>query len=1369
MSYYLCYHIFYMITVNTSDHIEQTLSPSQSKAARALLAWNQQELAQRAQIGVSTVADFERGKRIPTSNNIEAMTAAFASAGISFVNGGVQGPARTSSSGGTTSATTTTRLIEATDLHQWAARNDAKQYFPQLIERLIQATTNYGAKRLLFRSGDSVQQAGWDGICVQDVNVVSAWLPAGSSGWELGVQARGIKKKANDDYEKRVDDPGGFDPLETTFVFATPQRWQQGAQWAREKWAENGWKKVVVLDADELIGWIDLYPQVQYWLASRLGKIVPGTTSLSDFWLQWRQSTERPMTPALVFGDRDEDGTKLLKWLRDAPAVFALQGDSPQEAMAFLYAALDRLPAEHAQRQISRCIIATTTEAATALGKSPTPLVIVMEASDPGLATELKSQGHHVFVVHGSHVGTSDLVNTLTRPPYEAFKDALTEMGFDEDRATVLTRDTARKIVILRRLIPSAAGKLEPEWAVKDRGKLLIPALLAGAWDSSYEGDRRVMEKLSGEPWKTFEARCPGWIFIPDAPLRNAGTTWKLAAPFDAWFRLVHLVSQSELDHFVEVAKEMLGETDPRFEMDSRERWYAGVRGKFPQYSAWLKSGITETLLLLSMYGAQLPAVPSASQYADHLVAGLLNGAGKSRWWSLSSELRTLAEVSPEAFMSAVENSLEQTDPPVLELFKEDAGPVMGRAYHANLLWALETLAWSTDYLARVSEILARLSTLAPKGTLGNRPEKSLRSIFLMWLPQTNATLEQRLKVIDRLLRTVPDAAWNLMIDILPKSMDSGSYNPKPKWRDFPPGEPQDRTYALIDRGTRALTDRLIANAGADPKRWVELIQHLGSVPLDIRTAAFSKLSAAEAEISDDQVRNEIWNGLRKFISHHRSFPDTDWALPSEEVDRIESIYEQFRPSDPVLQRSWLFQNGVPLLDGRNAENWDQRDKEVFDLRKQAMRELLADEGISAVSRLVQLAAAPYPVGFAYGTVSTSPREAEQTLLTVLGTDSPGTRDFARGLVSSLYVREKQDEWAKHILKEAVSASLPEEAMVELLLALPSIRATWDSAAALGTQINAAYWKEAIFYNNKEAPTDTLYGIDQMLDADRAPEVVERIASDAPTVSSRTIVEVLRAAAEDPWPTGGNAAVMFQWGVTRLLQRLEIEGTVADEEIAPLEWRLLPVLEHSERQPKTLHRFISTVPEFFLQVLSVVYRPLSKATSTESPSPTEKEKAIASQAWRLLESWRQIPGSLGIDLDSQVLTAWVEKAHRLAVEAERGAIADEYIGKMLSSAPADTDGIWPHSAVRDVIENMRNAHLETGIIVGVRNGRGVTMRGMQDGGELERNVASRYNKWAEATKLDYPRTSAMLREIARSYENTARTFDEQAERNDWEY
>ena len=56
--------------------------------------------------------------------------------------------------------------------------------------------------------------------------------------------------------------------------------------------------------------------------------------------------------------------------------------------------------------------------------------MILMEASEPGLAASLMKQGHHVLIAHGSQVGTSALLNSLSRPDPEVFKDALVDMGF---------------------------------------------------------------------------------------------------------------------------------------------------------------------------------------------------------------------------------------------------------------------------------------------------------------------------------------------------------------------------------------------------------------------------------------------------------------------------------------------------------------------------------------------------------------------------------------------------------------------------------------------------------------------------------------------------------------------------------------------------------------------------------------------------------------------------------------------------------------------------------------------------------------------------------------------------------------------------
>ena len=61
------------------------ISPEQSRAARGWLDWSQEELAKRANVSLSTVRDFEKGRRVPIRNNLEAMQRVLEMAGIQLV------------------------------------------------------------------------------------------------------------------------------------------------------------------------------------------------------------------------------------------------------------------------------------------------------------------------------------------------------------------------------------------------------------------------------------------------------------------------------------------------------------------------------------------------------------------------------------------------------------------------------------------------------------------------------------------------------------------------------------------------------------------------------------------------------------------------------------------------------------------------------------------------------------------------------------------------------------------------------------------------------------------------------------------------------------------------------------------------------------------------------------------------------------------------------------------------------------------------------------------------------------------------------------------------------------------------------------
>ncbi|MFZ1010724.1 MAG: helix-turn-helix transcriptional regulator [Candidatus Sulfotelmatobacter sp.] len=1350
------------------ENVDFHIAPRQIRAARALLGWNQRELAEKAKVAASTVADFERGKHTPVPNNLDALRGALEAGGVSLLPGGaVIGPKRSLGAATVSAKGSPNKLITATDLSRWADRLDAKALFPELVRRLILVSTGNSADRVDFPSDESIQLGGWDGICEQHLGTNFQWLPQGVSGWELSTQRSGTLGKANGDYDKRTAEPGELDRSQTTFVFATLKHWRPGSSWVSTKRKDKAWADVHFIDADGFAQWIELFPSVGYWLATHLGRVCPGVLPLADLWKEWRLSTRWPMTSDLLLAGRDDEAIGLLKWLYGDPAIRPLQADSSEEAAAFLFAAIDQLPEPYRTFYHSRCLIASTDDAARLLGTSPSPLVVVVEASEPGLAARLVEQGHHVLVTYGSAIWASDAAQILPRAPHEAFRAALEDMGVPADQGAVLTRDTIRSLAILRRLIPSGAAARIPTWADQSRGHLLLPALLAGAWDSRRDGDRRILEQLSGETFDDFESRCAQWTGFPDAPLRHAGTAWKIASPRDAWFRLAGFLSRPHLERFSSVAKLVLGAADPRFELDPSERWLAGIRGKLPEHSPWLASGLTETLLLLSMYGGRVHAVANAQQFSSSIVSSLLADADDRRWWSLSHQLRTLAEAAPDTFLDAVEQSLARSDRPVMALFKEDGG-LMGGAHHSNLLWALEVLAWSPQYIARACKILARLAALDPGGQYANRPKNSLRSIFLLWHPETNATLAERVHVLDGIRKFEPQAAWNLMLNILPRGHDTATPTPKPRWRDFSVENEEVVTYGLIADGAVALSERLVEDAQLDPQRWAELVEHIPNLNPQWRQKALTALASASQSMSDDTSRMPVWAALRQLLHHHRSFPEAQWALPGEELDKIEVVYRQFEPNDRVNQQSWLFSDRAQLLSGKRVENWEARDAELLAMRRAAVTELLSLDDFEVIIRLANEAENARWVGFAFGEVSGDSSEADDVLRRTLGDPTRKIKEFALGLTIAL-LQQKGQEWSMSILSRAQRENWSKGKIVDLLLALPLEKNTWDAAASFGDVVRRDYWKRTHIFWRSEDKEANEYAIRQLVEVGRASGAVDFIAGSQQIVSGELIASVLLdAASPSPHTSDATSSTMFQWSVAQLLKRLDADNTVPETVIAQLEWIYLGLLEHSERLPIVLHRSMSKYPAFFIQVLSATCVAHS-ASAEDRTEITDEAKAVASHAFRLLQSWNIVPGASETGIDAPALISWVREAHRLAQEADREAVGDQYIGHALSFSKSAPDGTWPDLPVRGIIEEMNNRNIETGILVAIHNNRGATSRALFDGGGQERGVAQKYRIWADALKLDWPTTSSLLERIARSFEQDAQMHDEHAEHTDWEF
>ena len=67
------------------------ITPAQCRAARGLVDMDQAVLADGALVTRGVIIDFEKGRRVPTRNNLAAIQRVLEEAGVEFTNGDAPG------------------------------------------------------------------------------------------------------------------------------------------------------------------------------------------------------------------------------------------------------------------------------------------------------------------------------------------------------------------------------------------------------------------------------------------------------------------------------------------------------------------------------------------------------------------------------------------------------------------------------------------------------------------------------------------------------------------------------------------------------------------------------------------------------------------------------------------------------------------------------------------------------------------------------------------------------------------------------------------------------------------------------------------------------------------------------------------------------------------------------------------------------------------------------------------------------------------------------------------------------------------------------------------------------------------------------
>jgi excisionase family DNA binding protein len=229
--------------------------------------------------------------------------------------------------------------ITASDIEKWASKNrTAQEVLPELIRRLLQAIQReIGLIDLHIPSGDSIGQSGWDGRTESKRDCI--YVPAGVSAWEMGTGP--AKRKAESDYKKRTDNPLNVQPSKTTFIFVTTEEWAEKDDWVNAKQKDAIWKRVRVIDANDLEAWLEMLPPVKAWFLGILGRGAEGVKDLETWWEDWSHETRPPISIGLTIAGRQEPAEQLQQELLDnATTKLTVIAESRMEALAFIIASV---------------------------------------------------------------------------------------------------------------------------------------------------------------------------------------------------------------------------------------------------------------------------------------------------------------------------------------------------------------------------------------------------------------------------------------------------------------------------------------------------------------------------------------------------------------------------------------------------------------------------------------------------------------------------------------------------------------------------------------------------------------------------------------------------------------------------------------------------------------------------------------------------------------------------------------------------------------------------------------------------------------------------------------------------------------------
>jgi hypothetical protein len=393
-----------------------------------------------------------------------------------------------------------------------------------------------------------------------------------------------------------------------------------------------------------------------------------------------------------------------------------------------------------------------------------------------------------------------------------------------------------------------------------------------------------------------------------------------------------------------------------------------------------------------------------------------------------------------------------------------------------------------------------------------------------------------------------------------------------------------------------------------------------------------------------------------------------------------------------------------------------------------------------------------------------SSKELEEVLfkLTVAGHGEQNVQilNCVAGILAKLPDDARDDLVGRLILRFMALKAKGEDHTVALLRYAPFTKQTWQHLEGLPAELVNRYWREVAPQWLDQSAEELKFAVDELLRFSRPRAALRLVHLHFNEIDTPRLVRLLKEVATNgSEPTGHYRLQGYE--ISEILKLLDRRTDTSRDDLAHIEFLYLEVLNHDRYGIPNLQRQLAESPALFMQALGLCYK--RRGPGEDPPEWKAKDNSTAAtHAYKLLHAAKRIPGTREDgSIDANQLKQWIKEVRTLCKTHGRESVGDQTIGDLLAKAPADADGLWPCEAVREVLEELAAPEIARGMLIGVRNLRGVHWRG--EGGQQERELAARYRGWGKQTAFEYPFVSRFLEQVASSYDQEAEREDSRAD------